>query len=936
MGRSRSSGSAGGANLEQETTPPSQETYSGRKVTSNHYHHHHPIVATARRSILALANLSEREKSRVRTTLRNHTPPSDGDGGHYMLDLQLELALSSTHDNAIVEAAYFIVQHLSQVSRAATVRRPMMVSRGVTTSMAATTTSYTAGNAVSLSQLLEERPVLLKCALEKIHHELGRMRSEKQSIANGRFSICLRALGLLFYKVSMDRIVRGKDSAVTTFLNCAAELVSWIQLLRIETAQKEACLESHLDRAYRLLLCAAFVMTSSALPAIVDTDSGTTQSSTVLVSTVPEVSKRTAVPAELEACAQLLQLASTVSGLSHQCETLLGRFASAIVHHSDPSSILDEVLVFGCSAPYDSEPTSAKEDDLWMKACSWIASNVPCDFEKLYTRGTDWEAFVADPAAGLLLVKDLYVHEHFQVALSHVHEVLKMVLQSTLHAKAFAQNDKVTCFIEQATDALFEMDGPNLPLVSPVSIEMMARIVDFSGVTKLQEHESRFLLCLLYCFIVRGLSPDPMGPFIFVPRELPLCEIRIACDTRGSEEVSPLLRLRLIQYIDSTCPEIASRARLRNVLSPIKPALVGHGTREKGIITEKGFVRDLLACIQQPTLDTAGALAEQLFIAAKAQLPEPVLIASSIRALMAEPHVPLRYLSYSSLCNDPLMLLKCPASLLKRKSIRRIVIWLLGSLLETNENVVRVFTNHDDSRQELFDSRDALVLRCLASMLTSFSSKDLNSLEGSYCTNSISLVRKIVSKRRGVFAILLKQGISEAELDWFVDWVPEVIEDAVAIGGILTERSSLTTVDRLVAADGVVRVAVAHGHRYPDESKLLVYAALSHLIASFFLVVGPVGVSVSSVVVNGLGDATEISRKAAFRILKALLRVDSYRSHVKSECALALQKLVGLCKGEAIISSLPNAVASRQKSLMKELLDAIVRAANAMGTGLQI
>ena len=115
-----------------------------------------------------------------------------------------------------------------------------------------------------------------------------------------------------------------------------------------------------------------------------------------------------------------------------------------------------------------------------------------------------------------------------------------------------------------------------------------------------------------------------------------------------------------------------------------------------------------------------------------------------------------------------------------------------------------------------------------------------------------------------------------------------------------------------------------------NASKQLVVAALSQLVSSFFLVLGPVGVPVAAILGSG-HDATMVARNAAFRILNAMRRVHTYRPEVRAECIIAVQKLVGLCKGENILAGLPGAVASRQKKLLKELIDALSRANNAMG-----
>jgi hypothetical protein len=45
---------------------------------------------------------------------------------------------------------------------------------------------------------------------------------------------------------------------------------------------------------------------------------------------------------------------------------------------------------------------------------------------------------------------------------------------------------------------------------------------------------------------------------------------------------------------------------------------------------------------------------------------------------------------------------------------------------------------------------------------------------------------------------------------------------------------------------------------------------------------------------------------------------------------------MGLCKGENIMGGLSGALASRQKKLIKELMEALTRANNAMGGIVQV
>ena len=49
---------------------------------------------------------------------------------------------------------------------------------------------------------------------------------------------------------------------------------------------------------------------------------------------------------------------------------------------------------------------------------------------------------------------------------------------------------------------------------------------------------------------------------------------------------------------------------------------------------------------------------------------------------------------------------------------------------------------------------------------------------------------------------------------------------------------------------------------------------------------------------------------------------------------MALQKLINICKSESSVAGVAGAVAGRRKSLLKEIFDAAMKAANAMGGSL--
>jgi hypothetical protein len=237
----------------------------------------------------------------------------------------------------------------------------------------------------------------------------------------------------------------------------------------------------------------------------------------------------------------------------------------------------------------------------------------------------------------------------------------------------------------------------------------------------------------------------------------------------------------------------------------------------------------------------------------------------------------------------------------------------------------------EDSSEQLIAARNAMVVRCLLVAMSGVEGE----VSGSYCSMTTSVIRSLVSGHHGLVALLIKQGLPEKALDWLVEFVPETMNDSRELLQMLSARSSLTTAERLVAADAVIRIAIVHGHINEVEAATMAYTALAQLIDSFFLVVGPVGVPVNALLADDSGlDVTQISRNAAFRILRSLLRVRGRRTRLRQECGMALQKVATLCKGESAVAGVAGAVAGRRKIFLKEIFDAAMKAANAMGGAL--
>lgn len=169
-----------------------------------------------------------------------------------------------------------------------------------------------------------------------------------------------------------------------------------------------------------------------------------------------------------------------------------------------------------------------------------------------------------------------------------------------------------------------------------------------------------------------------------------------------------------------------------------------------------------------------------------------------------------------------------------------------------------------------------------------------------------------------------------------IDYVPESIRDADALALLLAEHSSLSAAEKLETASAALRIAIAHGHLNESAGKILTYTALTRLVSSFFLVVGPVGVPVTALDDEDGRGSTQVCRNATFRMLRALPNVRGSREGLRNECGLVLQKLANLCKGESIMTGVSGPVASSRKKLLKDIYDAVTRAANAMGASIKL
>ena len=510
----------------------------------------------------------------------------------------------------------------------------------------------------------------------------------------------------------------------------------------------------------------------------------------------------------------------------------------------------------------------------------------------------------------------------------------------------------ITSTVTYLNDLVEETGRPLIPIVHALNIEMQATIFVKKRPTmdKMDLESAIFFLKLVYCFAFREASPT--NSFAFNPRVMPLRQVWLLCDssihdvqrtntTTTTRMISPNLGEYLLDQIDKVAPDVKQLARFHKRLDE---SWHHHWWSEEEDWNNDNM-KDLLrsSITNHHENDPSGARAEQLFIKAFLNCSDQDLACTVASAFLSKPKSPVLYMTYPKLYEDPLVLLKCSMKeFWMRPGLKRIALFVMTMLLNTNSTHLLQISNRlgndETSSQELIAARDIVTVRCLMSSAVGTYSSEND------CFAAIGLVRWIVCNHKGLVACLYRQGLSPEELDWLVSRVPEIFSDSSDFANLLSDtNSSSSLTERLAVADGVVRTIVLYGQRNESQSEALMLGSLSTLIAGFFVVLGPSGVSVSTLFAgnhNGSTtstptvDATQLSKRAALRILRHVTGVRGYRNGLWNECVIALQKLHRMCKGEELVGGLPVAIkGSRQKGTLREIQDAVTKAMVAMGAG---
>jgi hypothetical protein len=621
---------------------------------------------------------------------------------------------------------------------------------------------------------------------------------------------------------------------------------------------------------------------------------------------------------------RLLNQVLTCNPPSTITEVIVSRIASLL--HSQELSLLQEMI----QEFLPSEEAILRDDGLqdgFIKLCKWAVMNGNLD--TLCNRTLTHVAVVLDPLALLQMVAANYIE------VTKLESLMNSILTNPDSASKLVRHKRLRDLLTTTITYLSKDEKHEVPLVSQMMLYTLIRKAFFTIGDEASESAVSHM-ALNFTYAVIFYDENPNSPFSFDPRDQPIVEILRLIKTKGLDIVFDLLRSILHKHTPEVIHELdcVNTALTTLLYIPNESCLA---FQDVTIL----LAQALRTALEDPSGDPSGLNVERAFLLAQRHIPSTQVDCLVVRTLMALPNSPIPFLTYGMLSRDPLLLLQFPVAVWQCRGIRRVALSVLGRLLPANENLARQASPSEAVADEMLTSRNVVLLRCFLSLACGCTlSDDGNSssrlTKPCQCHVLTGMIRALVASQTGLVAILIKNGLPDEVVDWLIDFVPECVKDAFALTILLSERSPLTAAERLKTADAAIRIAIAFGSRDEAETKNLAGACLNQLINSFYLVLGPVGVPVNTLIEESGMDLTQVCRKATFRILGALQKVRGSRVGLKTECSLALQKLANLCKGESGVTGFSGAVANRRKALLKEIWDALIKALNGMGSGVSL
>ena len=580
--------------------------------------------------------------------------------------------------------------------------------------------------------------------------------------------------------------------------------------------------------------------------------------------------------------------------------------------------------------------TSLNDFDInaFFNTCRWASCKVGLEkLNRVKDRGITEDAMLFDASGIVDAIRRSQINE------TQVRPLLSTLFNDAEKCNRMFSTKGASTLISEAVIMISKGSGIKLPLVLPRDLDILVKESFEFYKSKVRTHISlckQFILQLLYAF--EFLDRESKSPFAIDPRVLPLENVLSFLEdeeTRTSSHEVGLFYSRLKELMDKWCPEVRSSNEC-NLAYAVDLSVSANyyltSTSPQCILT-LDMVRDAIRhTIHTENCDPSGCRAEAIFLQGRVQFVSSSIDRVALCAFLSRANRPPPFYTYATLCKDPLVLLKCNIKVWRMRGTRRIILSILQRLMEANTHYVHQTSPDRTTALELIYVRDLLVARSI--IIAASGSYMLDDKEGKgapiQCQMTISILRSMISRRLGLTAMIIKQGIPERAVDWMVEHVPEVFLDARALTSCIFERNSLTSAERLVTADAGVRIAIAHGSQNEKEAVSLVYESLACLVNSFPLVIGPVEVSVSALCEEDGEDITQQCRRSAFRILNALQHVSGGREILRNEVSMALSKIATLCKSETVMNNNAGPGAMKRKSILKDIWETVTRVANVI------
>lgn len=592
---------------------------------------------------------------------------------------------------------------------------------------------------------------------------------------------------------------------------------------------------------------------------------------------------------------------------SRKSSILSSRLAGCLVHN-DTKTIVE---IMADILNTDSVEFESNERQL-LSLCEATARENEDELRTIFMRGIELSTVIYDPVVAIETLRrgrSRYVNE--------LESLMKAILSSPDLSSEIAKSRCAHSLIQESVKMLLRRPGPRIPWVLPLSLESLSRTIPWAKVGDERTAQLLLQLSLQAIYALEFAALEPSSPFIVQVRRIPLRELVAFLDRGDGIDLKPLATC-LKRLVSKHCPDYDHR----RIATPTGAVATPNKVRES-----------IMKSFQDGAFEI---VAEKTFLISRAIYPHQDVDLAAVNALLATGVSRPQLYNYLSLCQDPLVLMKAPAKVWRFKGLRCILVRVLKDLLCANECIVTQSAKSEMVATDYLTARDAIVVKCVVFASSSgfvFGESD-PSAQSKCCMQCISLVRFLVSRRRGIISSLAKDGLSGSCLDWITEFIHESILDAPIMTKLLNEENSLLTATQSVClACAGVQVGVMLFERNEQLALGLICACNSVMVNSgVALSVGLVGIPVACLREDGGSqNVTDVCRKALFRLIRVLSSVDQKKKSLRNEASLTLSRLANKAKSETSAGGIAGVAAARRKAGLKQIWDACVQANTAIG-----